>query len=275
MGSYTTMDEIARETGGRAFYSDNNLAGQLLKATEVGGVYYTLTYAPTNGNYDGKLRNVHVELAKKGYELAYRRLYYGWESPEPGAPVTKAASAAKPEAAQRQVGDTLSADMEHGAPTIHQLVFVVQAHRLGSPALGTPEQMAELATEPAYFKSRRKSAPIKSLPPISLQRHVFSFEIPTRQFKQELSLNLEVAVAVFDADGRMMNAVVTVGGKDLEETPGAKEPARFFRVEEELEVPLEAATARFAVRDITNDRIGAMEIKLPLAPENESGVGAR
>jgi VWFA-related protein len=270
MNSYATMDGIARETGGRAFYSDNDVAGALAKATQDGSTYYTLEYAPTNLQYDDKLRNIHVELKRKGYDLAYRRFYYGAESPEASLPtiVDATADSVKPETGQRLVGDTLSANMQHGAPTAHQLVFVVQARRVGVPAQGTPEQMAELATEPAYFKSRRKSAAPKPLPPIPLQRHIFSFNIPKRQFEGEPSLNLELAAAVFDADGRMMNAFVRVATKDLDEKPGEPNPIPFFLVEQELEVPLAATSVRFAVRDITTDRIGAMEISLPLAPES-------
>ena len=270
MNSYATMDGIAEETGGRAFYSDNDLAGALAKATQGGSMYYTLAYAPTNLQYAGKLRNIHVELAKNGYNLAYRHFYYGAESPKPSLPTTEDATvdSVTPETGQRPVGDTLSANMQHGAPTAHQLVFVVQARRVGVPAQGTPEQMAELATEPAYFKSRRKSAAPKPLPPIPLQRHAFSFNIPKRQFQGEPSLNLELAAAVFDADGRMMNAFVRVARKDLDEKPGSPDPVPFFLVEQELEVPLAATSVRFAVRDITSDRIGAMEINLPLAPES-------
>jgi hypothetical protein len=106
------------------------------------------------------------------------------------------------------------------------------------------------------------------LPPIPLQRHAFSFNIPNRQFQGEPSLNLELAAAVFDADGRMMNAFVRVARKDLDEKPGEPNPIPFFLVEQELEVPLAATSVRFAVRDITTDRIGAMEISLPLAPES-------
>jgi VWFA-related protein len=270
MNSYAIMDGIAEETGGRAFYSDNDLAGALAKATQGGSMYYTLAYAPTNLQYAGKLRNIHVELAKNGYNLAYRHFYYGAESPKPSLPTTEDATvdSVTPETGQRPVGDTLSANMQHGAPTAHQLVFVVQAHRVGAPAQGTPDQMAELATEPAYFKSRRRSAAPNPLPPIPLQRHAFSFNIPKRQFKGEPSLNLELAAAVFDADGRMMNAFVRVARKDLDEKPGAPDPPPFFLVEQELEVPLAATSVRFAVRDITSDRIGAMEINLPLAPES-------
>jgi hypothetical protein len=61
---------------------------------------------------------------------------------------------------------------------------------------------------------------------------------------------------------------VRVARKDLDEKSGAPDPVPFFLVEQELEVPLAATSVRFAVRDITSDRIGAMEINLPLAPES-------
>jgi VWFA-related protein len=277
--SYNTMDGIARETGGRAYYGDNRVASQLTLATDSGRVYYMLTYAPTNHDYNGKLRNIHVEVARKGDVLAYRRVYYGTEAPEPDVtangdavavgvrPEAARVEGGKAEEAQPPVGDTLSADMEHGAPAVHDLIFVVQAHAVGAPAEGTPEEMAELATEPAYFKSRKKTAQVKPLAPIPLQKEVFDFNVPTRQFQGEASLDLELVAAAYDADGRMMNAFVRVAKKDLDEKPGAKKPALFFRVEQELEVPVGAASVRLAVRDATNDRIGAMEVNLPLAPE--------
>jgi hypothetical protein len=264
--SYNIMDVIARETGGEAFDGANDVAAELGKATESGEMYYTLSYAPTNQDYDGNLRNIHVELKRnKGYQLAYRRSYYGTETAETAATAETPAASAQPESAQRAVGDSLSADMQHGAPAAHDLVFVVQAREVGAAAMGTPEEMAEMATEPAYFKSRRRSAAAKPLPPVPLQRDVFEFEVPTRQFQGETMLDLELAAAAYDADGLMMNAFVRVARKDLGVKPEAGGPLLFFRVEQELEVPVGAASIRFGVRDDTNNRMGAMEIKLPLA----------
>jgi hypothetical protein len=278
--SYNTMDGIAQATGGRAFYGDNNVAAELVKATVGGEMYYTLAYAPTNQNYDGTLRRIHVELTKKGYALAYRRAYYGTETPQVAVAATAdehvAADAGKAKVAEppvkdslaiNPVKDSLSASMEYGAPVEHQLVFVVQAQTVGAPVEGTAEQMAELATEPAYFKSRRKSGTPQALAPVPLQKEVFNFNIPTRQFKGESVLNLELAAAAYDAEGRLMNAFVRIAKKDLDETPGSPDSALFFRVEQELEVPVGAASLRLAVRDVTNDRTGAMEITLPLPPE--------
>jgi hypothetical protein len=60
---------------------------------------------------------------------------------------------------------------------------------------------------------------------------------------------------------------VRIAKKDLDETPGSPDSALFFRVEQELEVPVGAASLRLAVRDVINDRTGAMEITLPLPPQ--------
>jgi VWFA-related protein len=275
--SYNTMDGIARATGGEAFYGNNDVAVELTKATEGGEMYYTLAYAPTNLAYDGKLRRIHVELTKKGYELSYRRAYYATDTPQAAVAATAdeyvasaRGDAEKAKNAEMPVKDSLSANMEYGAPAEHQLVFVVQVQTVGVPAEGTAEEMAELATEPAYFKERRKSAVPATLAPIPLQKDVFNFNIPTRQFKGESSLNLELAAAAYDAEGRLMNAFVRIAKKDLNERPGSPDSALFFRVEQELEVPVGATSLRLAVRDVTNDRTGAMEITLPL-PQERAG----
>jgi VWFA-related protein len=268
--SYNLMDGIAQETGGRAFYSDNDVAKELVKATEGGERYYTLAYVPTNLNYDGKVRKIHVDLTRKGYALSYRRSYYGTEPQQAAVAATAdeyvGSAAGKPKSSEAPIKDSLSANMEFGAPEQHQLLFVVQAQSVGAPANGTAEQMAELATEPAYFKSRRRSSAPVAFAPIPLQKDVFNFNIPTRQFKGEHSLNLELAAAAYDAQGRLMNAIVRIAKKDLEELPAAAQQAPFFRVEQELQVPVGAASLRLAVRDVTNDRTGAMEIALPLPP---------
>ena len=83
------LDNIAQATGGRAFYSRNDLEQILIDATNLGANYYTLTYAPSNQNYDGKLRKIKVNFPRKGYQLDYRRAYY---ADGLGSPVSQASS---------------------------------------------------------------------------------------------------------------------------------------------------------------------------------------
>ena len=266
-GSYMVQDEIAHDTGGRTFHSTNDVAGALMNATENGESYYTLTYSSSDQDYNGKVRSIRVDLKQKGYTLSYRRAYYGGD-PNTRAFAPKAQASATPP--PRKLGDTLYANMEHGAPIAHQLIFGAHLRTIGAPAMGTPGQMAELATQPGYFKVRHNNKPSKPLAPIKLQRYAIDYTVMAHQLQLDGELlNLELAVAAYDADGKMLNALVNNGGSG---TNGASvQPApKSYRAEQQLDVPLEAAWIRVAVRDANTDRIGAMEIKLPLAPENES-----
>ncbi len=253
---YAIEEEVASLTGGHAFYSTNDVAQALDDATVMGSHYYTLTYSPTNSNYDGKLRSIRVTLDKKGYRLAYRHAYYGNAPQSPLIPITPTAAGAP---ASRPIGDSLSANMQPGAPEAREIFFRAHVQTSGSPALGTPEQMANLADQPGYFKKRKKDRPAKPLTPIKLQTYLVDYTVVGRQ------PNLEVAAAVYDSDGTMLNG-------DVEEASaaaasGPENHGSYFRIQQRIDVPLKAKTMRFAVRDTTTDRIGAMEISLPLQPE--------
>ncbi len=69
------MNHIADETGGEAFYGNNDPAALLRKGFDDGENFYTLAYQPTNHNWNGQLRRIHVALAGHGYSLSYRRSY--------------------------------------------------------------------------------------------------------------------------------------------------------------------------------------------------------
>jgi VWFA-related protein len=267
--SNMTADEIAHDTGGHAFYGRNDVAVALTDATENGASYYTLTYAPSNRDYDGKIRKIRVDLARKGYSLSYRRAYFAGDAPSPAsAPKSLAAAAAAP---SRKPGDTLYANMEHGAPIAHQLIFGAHVRTIGSPAMGTPSQMAQLAMQPAFFKVRRRTGQPQPLAPMKLQRYAIDYTVMAHQLQiSGAPLDLELAVAAYDSDGRMLNADVGIGASGSSAAPAGQQPPKSYRAELQLDVPLTAAWIRIAVRDANTDRIGAMEIKLPLVPENES-----
>jgi len=276
--SQMVQTDIATATGGRAFYSDNGIKEVLEDAVENGANYYTLTYSPSNQNYNGALRNIHVELDKKGYQLSYRRSYFAYDPNVPALDkVTfKRVSEGSEPPPPRKVGDSLYANMQHGAPLAHQLFFRMHIRTLSAPAMATPVQMANIEDQPAYFRVRRKNRPLKALPPIKLQSYVIDYTFMAGLPKGATGHAirppmLEVATAAFDDDGRMLNGLVETtssggnsAGAVTQNTQG------IYRVQQQLDVPLNAVSIRVAVRDISTDRIGAMEIPLPLAPEMQT-----
>lgn len=262
LSTQASADEVARMTGGRAFYSRNDLRLALAEATSEGNSYYTISYSPTNQNYNGRLRQIDVSLARRGYTLSYRRCYYG-TSPEahrkPSASLM-AAAGAEPEV--RSVSDSLSAHMQHGAPTAHQIVFAAHLHPIGRPGMATPEQMASLSQGSDGERHKDARAPVK------VQTFSIDYAVIARQFAAggSASPTIEVAAAAYDADGRMLNGVVnrSVEGGVAAEAPA---PKKLFKIQQSIDVPDGAVSIRVAMRDVQTDRMGCFEVALPLAPE--------
>lgn len=76
---HSTMNDLAEETGGEAFYNSNSIDSALRKSFADGSTYYTLGYYPQNKNWDGKFRKIEVKAARPGVRLRYRLGYYALE----------------------------------------------------------------------------------------------------------------------------------------------------------------------------------------------------
>jgi VWFA-related protein len=70
------LDSIAESTGGRAYYNSNGLGAKITEIEDNGSIYYTLTYATTNKNWNGELRQIKVELKQAHGKLQYRQGYF-------------------------------------------------------------------------------------------------------------------------------------------------------------------------------------------------------
>jgi VWFA-related protein len=266
---YMVQKDIARATGGRAFISTNDVAGALTEATEVDGNYYSLSYSPTNRKDDGNRRSIEVKLSRQGYQLSYRRFYFTNAPTVPGEIERFHASEGSSAADAVEPNDTLQPNMKHGAPMIHDLLFAAHVHADSGPVLATPEQMAQLAQEPAYFRTRHKDKPLKPLASVEIRNYSIDYRVSVPALKLKVQRSkppaFEFAAAAFDADGRMLNGVVNAT-TEASTGPDAGKPG-FFRVRQQLEVPVNAASIRIGVRDKLSDHMGTLEVQLPLAPE--------
>jgi len=152
--------------------------------------------------------------------------------------------------------------------------------------MGTAEQMANLAEQPAYFQVRKKNRPVNALKPIELQTYVVDYNVllppKTGSSGNTQPIVLEFATAAFDAEGSMLNGVVENGVQNTSadakssRAQNANQNAneKFYRAQERIDVPLTATSIRIAVRDMTTDRTGAIEVALPLAAEGPAQATA-
>jgi VWFA-related protein len=276
---YIIEDEIAAATGGHAYYSNNRLKQLLDKAVANGASYYALTYSPTNTKYDGTARHIEVSMAKKaGYKLGYRGIYYGVPDEYPKPPTHKT-ELLQSHFVAAKTADNLYANIEHGAPMLHDLLFSAHIAADGKPAMATADQMLQLEGSPAYFRTRKHDKPLKPLTPVKLQKYVIGYGVRDAQSKSLATSKgappmLEFGVAAYDADGRMLNSILNEGIASAAPNPdlksGAESAAKsggLFHADQVLEVPPNAAWLRLAVRDKLSNRTGTLELPLPLKPE--------
>jgi len=77
--SHSTMNSIAEQTGGKAFYNTNNIDKAIRESMEDGATYYTLGYYPENKEWNGSFRKIAVKVNRPGVKLHYRLGYFAVE----------------------------------------------------------------------------------------------------------------------------------------------------------------------------------------------------
>ena len=263
------LDVLGSYTGGHAYYGNNDLKFLMNEAVKSGANYYSVSYSPTNDLFNGKARHISVAIEGKGYHLSYRQLYYA--IPEGGLGASPKSDNADDQFLADKRSDSLYADIEHGAPMMHDLIFRVHLAASGEPDMATPEQMADIQDEPAYFRKPRKDKLEKPLPPVKLQNYVIDYTVVDAQLKTYAErtgnpATLEFVAVAYDIDGRMLNGISNEG----EASPTANSEGMkvaTFGAQQELLVPPGAASIRLAVRDESTRRTGTLEVPLPLKPE--------
>jgi len=164
----------------------------------------------------------------------------------------------------------LQANIKPGAPMLHDLVFSAYLHAEGSTTLATPSQMLLLQEQSAFYRVRRRNKPLEPLPPVKIQNYSVDYRVLDPQFKAREArggppATLEFAVAAFDEDGKVLNGIVNDGVPEASTQP-AENKAGLYRLHQSLIVPVNAKSIRVGVRDRMNDRMGTLEVPLPLEP---------
>ncbi|HEU5234380.1 MAG TPA: VWA domain-containing protein [Terriglobales bacterium] len=81
--SHDAMNELASQTGGRAFYNRNDIDRAIGLSVAEGSTYYTLAYYPEDKGNDGKFRKIEVKLDRKGLQSRYRKGYFATDTQPP------------------------------------------------------------------------------------------------------------------------------------------------------------------------------------------------
>ncbi len=77
------MIRLADDTGGRAFYFNNDLESSIRTAISDAQVSYTLGFYPSEDGFDGKFHNLDIKVAQKDVEVRHRTGYFAAKDQAP------------------------------------------------------------------------------------------------------------------------------------------------------------------------------------------------
>jgi VWFA-related protein len=239
---HSTMDQIANETGGKAFYNTNAVGEAVVKSITHGAHYYTIGYVPANKNYNGAYRKIDIQMPEGHAELEYRHGYY---ADDPGQIAKLMPGRLTP----------LIAAMQHGVLPQSQVLFHVRVVPAGDPTV----KDEKLSPDPAGALVKTLKAP--------LQRYVADYTIDPGGFASrplpDGRIHREVGLTqvAYDPAGIRLN--YTDGGFAIDTPPA--QSAQGIRMHQEIDLPAGQVFLRIGVHDLISGRIGTVEIPLQVA----------
>jgi VWFA-related protein len=245
----TALNQMASDTGGTAFFSSNAIADAIKMATEQASNYYSLSYSPSNKNYDGRFRKLKVALAEKGYRLHYRPGYF---AEDPNSP-----------AKMKEVAHNIRVvAMQYGSPQSHQIRFSVRVVPVGTRAKVDSAKAGEILLA---------SAQNPTLPSqVDVQHHSIDYAIDSSDLRFLPLSNgtyrsaLTFMIASFAPDGRPLSGVSSVGMSDLRPEVYKDAVTGGVRVHQEVDVPVAATSMRIGIQDQLSNYVGTIDLSLPI-----------
>jgi VWFA-related protein len=237
--NHRAMEELAKDTGGQAFYNTNGLNGALTRVVNNGTRYYSLTYSPTNTAIDGKYRHIQVKLLNGKHALAYRRGYFADDLS------TALAAGQKPDS------DPLLPLLGRNLPDYTQILYKI---------LVEPSKPQPPADAPHLGSAELKGQVI---------RYGVDFAVALEDLKLELAPdgvrhgNVEVGLVAYDREGKPLNLVVTKGDVLLNPKEYASvQQQGGLQIHKEIDVPREYVYLRTGIYDLRSSTAGTLGFPL-------------
>ncbi len=128
-GGLATMQDLADQTGGHAFYDRNDLGNAIRMAIDDSSFTYTLGFYPDASSLNGKLHELKLQLKRPALNLSYRKWYFAARD----VPATEEETAANLQVAMASPLESstlpLQVEVKHEASSL-KVHCVVDVHHL-------------------------------------------------------------------------------------------------------------------------------------------------
>ena len=240
------MEQLAADTGGKAYYNNNDLNAAMQHAINDGSHYYTLVYTPTNKKMDGSYRRIEVKLNEGKYKLAYRRGYNADDS---------ATAQAQPDS------DPLRPLLVRGLPGVTELLYGVRV----VPATPQPAPEAKRAGD-----NPKLAGPVTRYTVDFMIRSTDVAFSPAQDGTQNGKILVDIAA--YDRDGNTVNWMGVTQGMILDAKAYAAIQKTGVPVHLEIDLPNSEVYLETGVYDWGTGKAGTLEIPIHFIPMTASAA---
>jgi VWFA-related protein len=258
---HADLDEVAAATGGKAFYNTNGLKQAIAQVVDTGSNYYTLSYTPTNKNWDGSYRKLKVKLVPQGMRLEYRQGYYARN--DEAAQTRHMAMLQGHRKVLPMPADSkfpalrLSAAMGMGAPAPKDLIFLADV----TPAAEVSKAKGEepLPNDNFLEKKYRKSAYRDYRIHYSVSAGAIQM---TPAPDSSYHAKIEFVAVVYDDEGQMVNSKRKLAPLELDNATYQRIiGSGRIGIDLSIEIPVKGNYfLRIGVHDVSANKVGALEV---------------
>jgi VWFA-related protein len=279
------LDSVAEATGGKSYYNTNGLRNIVAEVVDIGSNYYTVSYTPTNNNWNGKFRHIKVELTSQNANLQYRNGYIARDREEQEQrhlasvkqnisekfiPTAEIQSQNPPGVLIHRGPDhSLQASMTLGAIPSTELIFASSF----TPSAKV-EKIAKNAPLPPdnYLRPKFRAEPFRNYNLLyAIDMRKIGFRQKTDGTRQD---ELDFVAVVYDDQGTVVNSLITTVSLNLSSATYRRLARTGFSQSQRIAIPVKGKYfIRLGVRDSAGDRVGAMEIPVSEVKPGIAGVG--
>lgn len=246
--SNQTMDMLARETGGKAFFNGNDLSSIIGRVVTSSRNFYTISYTPSDTKMDGVFRNIDVKVGDGKYTLSFRRGYYARDQDLPGA-----AGGSQQQALQQASKSPTSIDpllpfMEFGLPQTEQILYKTLIHEV------TPKSTSAADSKPALKGPQ--------------EHYSVDFAVDLKDLNLKLDSDglhkgtLNLSLIVYDRYGHVASRADHLVALSIKPDIYAVFEKTGVQLHGEVAVPKGQYWLRTGVYDQASHKVGTMEIPL-------------
>ncbi len=234
-GSYSAMDDLARATGGKAYYSNNGIAQVIDAALTLVRHAYTLTYTPEPYVENGAWHAVHLTVDGP-YRVSYRLGYYA-DEPANTHPAENASTSNPARDSDDHLGQ-------------RPIVFAANVY---------PETHSNAATETS-------ATPGVEGAPLTIDYSITAGDL---QFSRDATshnlAHFKVAVLAYDASGDVLSSAVDTITTHYSDSQLALAQRTSVPMLQRIRVRKGARFLLLAVVDLTTGRSGTVQLTLASA----------